>query len=126
MRVQEIPEPDEFGNYWLGRNRKDGPAIFPSKYLDYSTMSSHGRAMIREKGTFYLFLGEKEGFLFKREKEKREGEKGGGWIKDIMDNREEEKDRDYLEQFRTVEEAYQELVRRGLVRGRGVRGHPFK
>ena len=48
--------PDRFGNYWLARDHKDGPAIFTSKRIVKET--------VEFTGWFYLFLGPRQGFVW--------------------------------------------------------------
>lgn len=51
-----LPQPDEFGNYWLGHHQHD-PAIFPSK------RRLRGGEVMQVAATYYATLGKGRGFL---------------------------------------------------------------
>jgi hypothetical protein len=54
-----LPEPDSFGTYYLGRDHKDGPVIFPSKYR------AKGSALkIIVRPTFIALVDVERGFLW--------------------------------------------------------------
>lgn len=53
-----LPKPDRYGNYWLGLDHKNGPAIFPHKKM----VSDDTRRRAVRTGTFTLLLGGDGGF----------------------------------------------------------------
>jgi hypothetical protein len=64
--VRRLPEPDEYGNYWLGartykpeEGQEADPAVFPSKVLEGE--------VVRPNGLYIVFLGSRLGFLFDRQ-----------------------------------------------------------
>lgn len=56
-----LPKPDEFGNYWIGVNHKDGPAIFPHKKL-VDPSAPEGERQVVRTGTFTLLVSQDHGF----------------------------------------------------------------
>ena len=54
--AKALPEPDEFGNYWLGSRQRDA-AIFPFRQLEAT-------GAVKPAGGFYLLLDAERGFVF--------------------------------------------------------------
>lgn len=52
-----LPNPDQFRNYWLGRDRHDGPALFAAKRREED-------GKVAFLGWWYVFYGRKRGFAW--------------------------------------------------------------
>lgn len=50
-----LPKPDNYGNYWINLDHKEGPAIFPSKKLK--------NGEIIPNGDFFVLKNVEEGFI---------------------------------------------------------------
>ena len=57
-----LPKPDEYGNYWFDPSKKDGPAIFPSKFI-YFRNSKDQEGVVTARGSYYIMFADGS-FLF--------------------------------------------------------------